>query len=334
MGWKNCCCISVIVLLCILPASQADNSSSSIFNFIVDNCPMSVTNVDEIKYNQKEWNPDKDWQKKGYTKAWVDIVGYNGMVKYNGTFYINRPHTDVMEIQYGTGHNLPGKKKFDSLTSSITNQSYNGYNAHSVLSTTLKYHWTERDCHYNLEGKKKCKDILKKATEYRDFGNTDTNPPKMYPVVDLPDNIIAMVYNDSIKPKTIVKLYPVNYTLGYRLELNHKSVEYYYNIIQIERLENNFPYGNITPFKYNSIYEDSDIFTRGGNNIIINMSDMNEINNSLKIYIITPYEEQQINFSVVNGTETFDIENATLSNVFSLFILGWIVVFLIKYFRH
>lgn len=330
MGGKNSISIGLTLLFIFISPCQADMNLSSFFDFYEDTNVEMVTSADDIKYVKTNWNPDKDWEKNGYTKAWIDIVGYNGLIKYNETFYINRPHTEAVYILYGTMHSLPSGKRLNSLSAGITNRSYDESGMYTVLSTTIKYHWTVRDCHYNLEGKKKCKDYHKSATKNNVFSESDPTPPEKYPTNIILKNITAVVYNNSLYNKTIINLPQINYTLGYRLEFDGESIEYYHSVLEIEHTDDNFPYGNVTTLESNPIYDHSDRFSRAGDNIVINSS---EIDNRLKMFIITPYDETQINYTVINGSKIYEIENATLSNVFSLIILGWIVIFLIKYFR-
>ena len=76
MGWKNGISISVILLLILISPCQADMNLSSFFDFYEDTNIEMLTSANDIKYVEKNWNPDKDWEKNGYTKAWIDIVGY------------------------------------------------------------------------------------------------------------------------------------------------------------------------------------------------------------------------------------------------------------------
>lgn len=338
MGWKNRFCISIIILFVILFHCQAENNSSinqslnksEFYDYLIDNSNVKVTGNNDIRYNKNEWNPTKNWQKKGSTKAWIDIVGYKGLIKYNETFYINSPHTEAAYILYDAKHSLASKYSFNSLNKRITNCSYDGNAVIAVLSTKLKYHWTRTSCHVNLEGKKKCKKITTRYKKENNFTGFDHDLPEMYPSIITIKNITATVYNNSLYPKTIIELPQINYTLGYRLEFDNECVEYYHDILEIEYLDNDFPYGNVTKAESNSIYQDSDLFSRIGNNIIINST---EINNSLNLYIITPYHEHEINYNVVNKTDELKFENKHIISLFNISVILFFIVFLVNYFR-
>jgi len=104
----------------------------------------------------------------------------------------------------------------------------------------------------------------------------------------------VVVYNDSIKPKTIVHLPSTDYIIGYTIEYQNESVEYFNSVLSVETQYNGLPFGNITKVTSQSIYEDSDMFSRAGPNIIINST---EINDSLKIYALTPFDRFETNYT-------------------------------------
>ena len=327
----------IVILLVVLPC-QADNNtstdnsvdSSTFYDFLIDNSSELVTCVDDIEYNQNEWNVVQNWAEKGKTKAWIDIVGYNGLIQYNGTIYINTPHTNAAYILYGTGHTVGGKYSFDSLNAGITNRSYDGNTVTGTLGTTLKYHWTRKKCHTNINGERKCKKKTTRYTKENVFTQTDEYPPSRYPSYIPVENVSVVIYNNSIRPKTIIDLPPVNYSLGYRIQYDNESVEYYHNVLRIEYKANLFPVGNVTPAESNSIYDDSDMFSRIGNRIVLNSTEMND---SLNLYLITPYGEQELNYTLVNGTKEYKLENAQLTKAFSLLMGGWFFVFIINYYK-
>lgn len=306
----------------------AEINASTFIEFL--STEQTVTSADDIEFTVNAWNPDKNWVEIGKTKAWIDIVGYNGLIQYNDTMYINTNHTNAAYILYGTGHTVSGKYSFDSLTARITNRSYDGNAVTAALSTKLKYHWTRTDCHLNLEGKKKCKEITTRYKKENIFTEIDECPPERYPSYIPIENVSVIVYNNSIKPKTTIRLHPVNYTLGYHIQYNNESVEYYHNVLQIEYKANQFPFGNVTPTEINSIYEDSDVFSRVGSTILINST---EINDNLKIYAITPYDEVEINFTVSNYSSGPGLTKMEMSSLFSILMMGWFIVFLIKRMR-
>ena len=318
----------------LAPHCQAENNTSmnqsEFYDYLVSNSNVEVTRKNDIVYNQNKWNPTKNWQQKGNTKAWMDIVGYDGLIKYNNTFYINKPYTDAVYILYDSKPSLNSKYSFDSLNEGITNLSYDGNAIYATLSTKLKYHWTRKKCHTNLEGKKKCKKVTTHYTKENEFFKTDSILPEMYPDKFYTKNITAIVFNDSIRPRTIICLPQINYTLGYRIEYDNESIEYYFDTLKIEHLDNGFPYGNVTKSESNPIYSESDVFSRIGNNILINST---EINNSLELYLITPYYEYEINYSVINRSDKLNIENVNIIRLFNIILLLFFSVFLIRYLR-
>ncbi len=305
-------------------------NKSIFYNYLIDYSDVTVTTDSDIEYNKNEWNPDKNWQQTGSTKAWIDVVGYDGLIKYNNTFYINKPYVNAAYILYDAKPSLASKYSFDSLDSGITNRSYDGNSVTATLSTKLKYHWTRKVCHTNQNGKKTCVTITTHYIEENDFIDIDHDLPEMYPSIITIKNITAIVYNNSLYPKTVIELPQINYTLGYRFELDNECAEYYHDILKIEYQDNDFPYGNVTKAESNSIYQDSDMFSRIGNNIIINST---EINDSLGLYIITPYHEYEINYNIVNRSDELKFENKHIISLFNILAIGISIAFLVNYFR-
>lgn len=307
-----------MIIFFIMSQCQAENNTPvensmnmSMFYDFLFNDSTKVSHDTDIVYNTYEWNPDKTWKRGNSLDYWVDIVGYEGLIKHNNISYINKPPSESAFTEYGITPRLRSKYTVDSLTAHITGYEYDGTNLTVTINSTIRYH---------------CNNSYIKRTEFK---KTDYNTPQQYPKFEAP-GITAIVYNDSIHPKTVVFLPRVNYTLGYRLEHSNESVEYYHNILKIEYLDNNFPYGNVTKAESNSIYEDSDVFSRLGNNIIINST---EINNSLGLYIITPYHEYVINYSVVNQSDGLKIEDAHVIKLFNILALVFFSVFLIRRFK-
>ena len=181
--------------------------------------------------------------------------------------------------------------------------------------------------------KKKTRDgrIWIKKTYYHEYATfTASRPaPQQYPETTIPE-LNVIVYNGSIKPKTIIHLPDTAYILGYMIEFQNESVEYFNSVLSVETQDNGLPFGNITKVASQSIYEESDMFSRAGSNIIINSTG---IDDSLKIYAMTPFDELEINYTVTNYSDTPMLDNVQLSSAFSLLMLAWVIVFLLKYYR-
>lgn len=326
MGWRQSCAIGIVILLIFIGACQASMNSSEFIDFVLDNSPEKIGCAGDIKYFEDRFIITKDWETKGKTRAWITVIGYNGMIKYNDTFYINKSHTEVAYIMYGAEPKLYGKYKLDSLTSHISDISYDGVLS-TTLDTKLKYYYikTKRN---QTTGEIISKKRIDK-TELKKFTYVDQAPPERFPEHIKLENLTVVVYNDSLVPRSSVRLVDVDYVLGYRVELHDDWVKYYFNVLEVEYMAKyrlyNFPYGNFTEYNSNSIYKESEMFSRAGKVILINSTD---IENNLKIYAITPYEELEVNYTLHNyADEKQDIE---LSSLFGMLVLGWFIIFLVK----
>lgn len=319
----------VIVLMLLIGVCQADVNLTEFIEFIGE--PELISNAGEIDYNKNQWKPNENWERNGYIKAWIDIPGYAGLINYDGVDYINIPHTDAAFVLHGDKHALTGKYKYDSLSSRISNISYDG-NVSIELDTTLNYYYMKIKRNQTTGKIISSKRIDK--TQSKQFTYSDTSPPDRYPTIFENANISVVVFNNSLSPKSIINLPEINYTLGYRLEFDGESIEYYYRIISVEPKNNDFPVGNVVNFDSNPIYTNSEIFSRVNNNIILKTGDMDQINESLNLFVITPYEEYKINYTVVNGsTTTAKMDSATMSSILSISILCWIIIYMLKYMR-
>ena len=137
-----------------------------------------------------------------------------------------------------------------------------------------------------------------------------------------------MVYNNSLKNKTIISVPITEYMIGYKVELNGKTAEYFFKDIKIDYLDNGFPYGNITNASTQSIFENSSLFHRLGNKLVINSTDMSD----LKIYAITPYYNQEINYKVINMSSP-PLNSNIVKGLFNIFALICFGIVMIKYLR-
>ncbi|MGP8322445.1 MAG: hypothetical protein ACT6FG_00390 [Methanosarcinaceae archaeon] len=303
-------------------------NSSEFIDFVLDNSPEIIGNASDTKYFEDRFIIQKMWKTKSKTRAWINVVGYTGMIKYNNTFYINEPHTEAAYIMYGTEPKLYGKYKLDSLNSHISDISYDGVLS-TTLDTKLKYHY------FKIKKNQTTGKIISKKrinkTELNKFTYVDQAPPERFPKHIKLKNLTVIVYNNSLIPRSSVRLVDVDYVLGYRVKLFDDWVKYYFNVLEVEYMAKygryNFPYGNFTEYNSNSIYEKSDMFSRANNVILINSTD---IENNLKIYAITPYEEIEVNYTVSNYSSGKKHTSVELSSIFGILLMGWFIVFLIK----
>lgn len=287
-----------------------------------------VTSTDNITQVESDFKIDKTVQSHKHIRGWVDIIGFNGTTKIGNDSYINESNVIYKYKVWDSGLNW--NNNFDSIK--VTNER---------ITTAGNITTVEIDVHLKWHRSTLRSRSVKTATgsrtvtwisktyynEYATFSQSKESPV-MYPVPEQ-KTINVTVYNTTLAPKTIVALPPINYTLGYRVELDNETIEYFHSALAVERFDNGLSYGNSTTKFTQSIYQDSDLFSRVGNRIIINSTNVSGLN----ISVITPYEVLPINYSVTNYTEEPALEEIQLNQAFSMLMSAWVVVFLVRRYK-
>ncbi len=327
--------VCIIILSLFIMPCQAGMSSDIFYKFL--NSSKTVTNANDIVYVESKYILNNTIQSHKHLRGIVDIVGFSQMVYINGEYYIPGAPED---------HAIIKTKLWDEGVTSKTHITNNKVDYIKItderITTVDNITTVEIDIHMlwhhstrksrtvcGLNGCRTYTWIDKDYThEYATF-TASREAPQPYPETIIPE-LNVIVYNDSIKPKTIIHLPNSAYILGYMIEFKNESVEYFNSVLSVEKQDNGVPFGNITRVQSQSIYEESEMFSRAGSNIIINST---EINDSLKIYAMTPFDQLEINYTVTNYSDRQMLENVQLSSAFSLLMLVWVIVFLLKYYR-
>lgn len=321
MGWKSGVCICIIILILFVMPCQADMSSDIFYKFL--NGSKTVTNANDIVYVESEYILNNTVQSHKHIRGVVDIVGFSQMICIDGECYIPgapEDHAIIKTKLWDEG--LYWNNNFDYIK--ITDKRITTIDNITTVEIDIYLKW-----HHSKKRKPPGKGI--KKTYYHEYATFTASRPAPQPHPEFVDpKLNVIVYNDSIKPKTIIHLPDTAYILGYMIEFRNESVEYFNSVLSVETQDNGLPFGNITQVQSQSIYEDSEMFSRAGPNIIINST---EINDSLRIYAMTPFDEMEINYTVKNYSDTQMLDNVQLSSAFSLLMLAWVIVFLLKYYR-
>ena len=321
MGWKSCVCVGLIVVILFIMPCQAGMSSDIFYKFL--NSSKTVTSANDIVYVESEYILNNTVQSHKHIRGIVDIIGFGQMVCIGGEYYIPgapEDHAIIKTKLWDEGlywnNNLNYIKITDERIFTVDNI--------TTVEIDIYLKW-----HHSKKRKPPGKGI--KKTYYHEYATfTASRPaPQQYPNTTILELNVA-VYNDSIKPKTIIHLPNSAYILGYMIEFQNESVEYFNSVLSVETQDNGLPFGNITKVASQSIYEESDMFSRAGSNIIINSTEMDD---SLRIYAMTPFDEIEINYTVTNCSDTQMLDNVQLSSAFSLLMLAWMIIFLLKYYR-
>ena len=330
MGWKSGICVGIIIVILFIMPCQAGMSSDIFYKFL--NGSKTVTSANDIVYVESEYILNNTVQSHKHIRGIVDIVGFSQMICIDGVHYIPgapEDHAIIKTKLWDEG--LIWNDNFDWIK--ITDE--RNITVDNITTVEIDVHllWhhselkTRTVC--GLNGCTTYKWI--KKTYYHEYATftASRQAPQPYPETIIPELNVA-VYNDSIKPKTIIHLPNTAYILGYMIEFQNESVEYFNSVLSVETQDNGLPFGNITRVQSQSIYQDSEMFSRVGSNIIINST---EINNSLKIYAMNPFDQLEINYTVTNYSEAKMLDNVQMSSAFSLLMLAWVIIFLLKYYR-
>lgn len=288
-----------------------------------------VTSASDITYCELCLHPDKTTQSHKHIRGWIDIVGFEQTVKMNGTMYSNQSEPIIMYDIWDAG--LIWNDNFDWIKVTDDRYYFDGNNTVAEIDIHLLWHHSSKRCRTVTTptgSHTYCWIHKDYYHEYVTFSKT-VPIPTQYPALNIPQFNVT-VFNDSIAPKTTIRLQDIENLLGYKLNFNNESVKYYFNVLSVEEMDNGLPYGNFTPVQSQSIYEDSEVFSRVGNTILINST---EIDDSLKIYAITPYEKIEVNYTISNYSSGPGLTKMEMSSLFSILIMGWFIVFLIKRMR-
>jgi len=321
MGWKQGVCVGLIIVLLFIMPCQAGMSADIFYKFL--NGSKTITSANDIVYVESGYTLNSTVQSHKHLGGIVDIVGFSHMVCIDGEYYIPgapEDHAIIKTKLWDKG--LDWNDNLDYIK--ITDERITTVDNITTVEIDIYLKW-----HHSKKRKPPGKGI--KKTYYHEYATfiASRQAPQPYPDTIIPE-LNVIVYNDSIKPKTIIPLSDSDYILGYMIEFKNESVEYFNSVLSVEKQDNGVPYGNITKVASQSIYEDSDMFSRAGPNIIINST---EIDDSLKIYAVTPFDELEINYTVTNYSDRQMLDNVQLSSAFSLLMLAWVIIFLLKYYR-
>lgn len=319
----------VIFTMCVSFQVTAEMNEDIVHTLLYES--QTVTSVDDINQSGSIVIPTKNIQSSGHIRGWIDIVGFEDTVMIGNISYTNSTGSPNPIVQsgasgggFGFNDNLDWIRIEDEQITTTDNITT------AEIDIKLKWHRsTSRSRSICVLGRCRTVSWIQKDY-YFDTATFSASEPTPLPYPDPLITVINVsVYNTSIRPKSMIYLPELANTLGYRIEFNNESVEYYYNELEVETQSNGFKFGNTTDVDLQSIYEDSDTFSRTGSNIIVNSTDMEK----LSLYIITPYEELPVNYTVTNISDEMRIEPEHAAGMFNVFVLSMFITFLVKHYR-
>ncbi len=257
------------------------------------------------------WVPDHDWVKKNckrdmspkFVYGWIDIVGFEDLVRIDNTFYFNKSESSIAIIQYQThscviGHRLfKGKWEHDLQTYRNGDQFVAKLTATQVLYSIVGMYYE-----YN--------------NETRIFYDSEVVPLEYSSVMNPIVNIVE--YNNPIEPKIgVIVTEPNASRIDIRINGNvatHTQIAYH-----IEQTPKGVYYANATPLESWNIYGNK--MGRIQNSIIINANLSTFDYSDLNITVSDIFKTITVNKSEFNITKvTYEPEKV----VFNPLLFGFI----------
>ena len=295
----------------------------------------TITHVDQIPYDYTSYEFTKPASTHRHTVGRVEIAGYDSMIKDNESFYIDPEYPitgvyreiDACVVIYEFDYDLDPPYIFDDLSYECGLFDLINGAVHIMFTTHLLYH--EVVCTQSANGGTTCSNDYYREVEH--FSEIDWNPP----AISDEQNTSVLYYNDSLVPKQAITVPQANYSLGYKVNSKNsttglnESVCLYYDKMTVEYLNTSFPYGNVTECVVNDLYEENNMYSRVNNNIVINHGEVDE---DMKMYLLYPYNQTEINYTIINGSAEHDTEQEVINSIFNILMMVWMVIFMINYF--
>lgn len=287
----------------------------------------SLDSIDDVSYNPNTYTPTDTWNRDGRISAWVDIVGYTGLVKVQDEYYIGGSATDDVVIVYDIKHHVNtgwgsgySVKKFkpsivdiDIIDNEIT----------VLLKVELRYVYTWHTLEGDPPTPKTHKKTHNKVAYFRD---TESFIPQTYPGVNN-YNLVVYNYNNTVKPKAICGGNLSGLDIAIEYLYKDETVKYdKYELLLEYTDDKNFPYANLSQLDQWSYPPDNSVIHPFLNSVWMPGNDFEK--EDFSVIVHTPYTTGFANTSLVE-IEGFnnDIE---LLNVLWLIILTTLVLLLVN----
>lgn len=234
----------VLLLFFLSPCATA-LSSEDLIDFVHGHG--GLDSINDISYNSDTYTPTNSWTRSGRISGWVDIVGYTGLVKSQGKYYIGGSAVDDVVLMYdikhhvntgsGTGYSV---KKFEPSIVDIKI-------VNDEITVLLRVELVYVRVWYTFSGdppvRKRHKTTYREIAYFRD---TESLVPETYPGVNN-YSLVVYNYNNTIEPKAICEsnLSGLDITIEYLYKT--ETVKYEKYKLELEYTDDkNFPYANLS----------------------------------------------------------------------------------------
>lgn len=275
-----------MIIILLIPVSGA----SDIFDILDEKY---ITNISELPYSSG--NPDKNIQKSGNIRGWIDITGFRNLTKENGTYYVNTQPSVLAIIQEDAWGEFKCSICSYSIEKSVSSWNSSDYTYANLYSKMV---WYEKV--YTKNGYKCVKHI-----EYAVFQDSELSPLQ-YPALKT-RHVNITEYNNSVNPRTVFELVfelltsnlsMANYTY------NNISIINYLKNARVEKTGKGIYFANMS--SANIWTDGTDSFHQMGDKVIIRGTADPDYDN-LSITVSNIYETQRVsNYSIVRDTYKFE----------------------------
>ena len=243
--------VPILVLLLFLPPTQGDANlnqhtdisltAQQLWEFL--NQTPTYDQVDVLRY-WEEPVVNKTWKTNQHVTAWVDIVGYRNMFKYNGTMYYCGWPKEVIDVRYEVDHTIKGEQwwnyNVDTILPEIDSIEMNDGTATVTLRVYMKYHKSTKVTNPNT-GKSRIKKKYFHEIVY--FTAVDHNAPVRYWMPDVNRTYVNVTYYcNDINPHLDIFVHLPPGAVGYKLQAGTEQVVYYDHLFIKNYTAKHYPY--------------------------------------------------------------------------------------------
>ncbi len=268
-----------------------------------------IHNVTELPVYQG--TPDIKLQSYKHITAWIDIVGFKGVVSENGIEYIKGYPADSAIVQSDAHLNIPKGNKcysceLDSIKKTITVSQSGSYTI-ATMQVILKFHET-------LCAQKSC--WLEYYEETGTFQDKELSPLQ-YPAL-VPPMVNITEYKNPIEDKISVNVKSLNASI---IEMSYGN-QTARHVLKIYRVENNTGVATAA-----DTWEFSGTgISRIQNNVIINTNVSTIDYSQLNVTVSNAYESIQADYTKYNITR-IEYKPEAIFNPVLIFFVGAVAVF-------
>jgi len=306
------------LLFCLSPGATA-LSTTDFVDFVRGSG--GLDSIDDISYNPNMYTPNETWSRDGHISAWIDIVGYTGLVKVQDEYYIGGSAVDDVVIMYDTKHHVGGSGwKVHKFKPSIVDISIVDDEITVLLKVELKYVHTW----YTFSGFPPIPKKHKKTyNEVAYFKDTESFVPETYPGVNN-YSLIVYNYNNTVKPKAICEGNLSGLDIAIEYLYKNESVKYNKHKLELEYTnDKNFPYANVSSLDQWSYPKDNTVIYPFLDCVWMPGNEFEKENFSVIVH--TPYATDFANISVVE-IEGFNNEVEWLDILWLVFLTSLVLM--------